>query len=259
MVCQKKNWMLFVPLLAMTVEFPTRATDTAEKAPAAILPTAAPSGEAGRSGTIVAVSSWRDRRWWVVAGPAAGVALGAVDSVVNHVPLWLGEVATARAERGAWSQGAEFASLILDAGWAWAATAVLVGWLVSRGARPAAGMLRGAAAGGLTLVFATTAYYGWDVVFAGDAWWGTATRHWLIGSAWLGPLLGTAGALIRRPGVVGAFALLLVPAGAALQMVLLPPPLESRMAGPVRLTVWVAAAGATVLIARRTTRRDAAV
>jgi hypothetical protein len=45
----------------------------------------------------------------------------------------------------------------------------------------------------------------------------------------------------------------------SVRAVLLPAPLESRMAGPVRLTVWVAAAGATVLIARRTTRRDAAV
>jgi len=125
----------------------------------------------GGSGTMIAMISWHDRRRWVVAGPAVGVALGAVDSIVNHVPVLLGEVATARAERGGWSQAAEFASLILDAGWAWAATAVLVGWLVSRDARPAAGMLRGALAGGFTLVFATSAYYGVDVVFDGGAWW----------------------------------------------------------------------------------------
>jgi hypothetical protein len=55
------------------------------------------------------------------------MALGFVDSVVNHVPMLLGEVGTARAERGGWSQVAEFSSLILDAGWAWAAAAVLVG------------------------------------------------------------------------------------------------------------------------------------
>jgi hypothetical protein len=59
------------------------------------------------------------------------MALGAVDSVVNHVPIWLGEVGTARAERSGWSQAAEFASLVLNAGWAWAGAAVLVGWLVS--------------------------------------------------------------------------------------------------------------------------------
>jgi hypothetical protein len=170
---------------------------------------------------MIGVIWWRDRTWWV-AGPVAGLTLGAVDSVVNHVPVLLGEVGTARAERSGWSQAAEFASLILDAGWAWAATAVLVGWLVSRDVRSAVGMLRGALAGGLALVVATTTYYGVDLLFDGGPWWGMAIRYWLIGSACLGPPLGVAGALIRRPGPVGTFAVLLVPAGAALQMVLLP-------------------------------------
>ncbi|WP_328653288.1 hypothetical protein OG598_05255 [Micromonospora sp. NBC_00330] len=196
--------------------------------------------------------SWRGGLWWVVVGPAAGVVLGAVDSIVNHVPVLLGEVGTARAERGGWSQAAEFASLILDAGWAWAAVAVLVGWLVSRTVRLAAGVLRGALAGGCTLISATIAYYGVDVIFDGDTWWDTATRYWLIASVCLGPLLGAVGALIRRSGPVGTLAVLLVPAGAALQMVLLPPPPESAMAWPVRLSVWAAAAVAAVLIARRT-------
>lgn len=206
---------------------------------------------------MIGMIPWRGQLWWVVAGPAAGVALGAVDSIVNHVPVLLGEDGTARAERGGWSQAAEFASLILDAGWAWAATAVLAGWLVSRNARPVAGMLRGALTGGLTLVAATAAYYSVDVLFDGGGWWGMATRYWLIGSVCFGPLLGAVGALIRRPGPVGTMALALVPVGAALQMVLLPPPPESRMAGPVRLTLWVAAAVATVPIARRIGRRGA--
>ncbi|WP_143740467.1 DUF6518 family protein [Micromonospora echinospora] len=196
----------------------------------------------------------RVRWWWI--GPAVGTALGAVDSVVNHVPIWLGEVGTARAERGVRSQVAEFASLILDAGWAWAATAVLVGWLVSRQARPAAGMLRGAVGGGLALVFATTAYYAMDVLFDGGVWWGMATRYWLVGSVLLGPALGVAGASVRRPGPVGALAALLVPAGAAVQMVVLPPPPESLMALPVRLTVWMSAAVATVLVIRARGRRE---
>jgi len=85
-----------------------------------------------------------------------------------------------------------------------------------------------------------------------------ATRYWLIGSVCLGPSLGAVGALIRRSGPVGTFAVLLVPAGSALQMVLLPPPPDSAMAWPVRLSVWVAAAVAAVLIARRTlSSRDA--
>ncbi|GAB3160196.1 hypothetical protein GCM10027290_65910 [Micromonospora sonneratiae] len=207
------------------------------------------------SGTLTAMMREHDRVRWVAAGPVVGMVLGAVDSVVNHVPIWLGEVGTARAERGGWSQVAEFVSLVLDAGWAWAATAVLAGWLVSRRTRPAVGMLRGAVAGGVALVFATTAYYGMDVLFDGGAWWGMATRYWLIASVVLGPALGVAGALIRRPGLAGTLAALLVPAGAALQMVALPPPPESLMALPVRLTVWVSAAVATVLIIRARGRR----
>jgi hypothetical protein len=126
------------------------------------------------------------RLWWMV-GPVVGMLLGVVDSVVNHVPVMLGEVGIASAERGGWSQAAEFASLVLDAGWAWAATAVLAGWWVSRRARPAAWILRGALAGGLALGFATTSYYGADVLFDGSAWWGVASWFWMIASVLLGP------------------------------------------------------------------------
>ncbi|MGC4808109.1 hypothetical protein [Micromonospora sp. DT233] len=188
--------------------------------------------------------------WWLAGGPLLGSALGAVDSLVNHVPVWRGEVGLARAERSGWSQVAEFASLILDAGWAWAAAAVLAGWLVSAQARPAVGLLRGAVAGALALVFATAAYYGLDVLFDGGAWWSGTTAYWLVGSVVLGPALGAVGASIRRPGPAGPLAALAVPVGAALQMVVLPPASESLMAQPVRLTVWVSAAAATVLIVR---------
>lgn len=184
--------------------------------------------------------------------------MGGVDSVVNHVPLLLGEVGTARAERGGWSQAAEFASLILDAGWAWAATAVLVGWVVSRHARPVSGTLRGALAGGLALVFATAAYYGADLLFDGGAWWGMTTRYWLIGGMVLGPPLGVVGALIRFHGPTGVMAALVVPAGAALQMAVLPPPAESLMAQPVRWSIWIAAVVTTVMVVRGFRRRSAA-
>jgi hypothetical protein len=200
----------------------------------------------------VAVSSWWGRLWRVTIGPAAGVVLGVADSAVNHVPVVLGEVGLASADRGGWSQAAEFAGLILDAGWAWAATSVLVGWLVSRRlCRLASGPARGALAGGSALVCATTAYYGADLIFDGGSWWGWATRYWLIGSVVLGPLLGAAGALIPRRGPTAMIAALLVPAGAALQMIVLPPPAVSLMAGPVRLSIWIAAAVATALIVRR--------
>jgi len=62
------------------------------------------------------------------------------------------------------------------------------------------------------LVFATSAYYGVDLLFDGGGWWGMATRYWLIGSVLLGPPLGSIGALIRRRGPAGTIAALLVPA-----------------------------------------------
>jgi hypothetical protein len=192
-----------------------------------------------------------------MVGPVVGMLLGVVDSVVNHVPVMLGEGGTASAERGGWSQVAEFAGLILDAGWAWAATAVLAGWWVSRHARPAAGMLRGALAGGLALGFATTSYYGAGLLFDGSAWWGVAPRFWLIASVLLGPPLGVVGAAIGLPGPTGVVAALVVPAGAALQTAVLPPPAASVMAEPVRWSIWIAAVVATVLVARRFRSRSA--
>jgi hypothetical protein len=135
---------------------------------------------------------------------------------------------------------------------------VLVGWLVSRHARSAPAVLRGALTGGLALVCATTAYYSLDLLFDGGAWWGMATRYWLIGSVLFGPPLGAVGALTWRTGPIAIVAALLIPAGAALQVLLLPPPPDSRMAEPVQLSIWIAAAVSTVLIYRGTGRRGAA-
>ena len=64
----------------------------------------------------------RSMRWLLrSAGPGAALAVAA--ALANHVPLFLDEVGLARADRSGWSQAAEFASLILDSGWAWAALA----------------------------------------------------------------------------------------------------------------------------------------
>ncbi len=151
------------------------------------------------------------------------------------------------------------AVLMLDAGWAWAATAVLAGWWVSRHIRPAAWMLRGALAGGLALGFATISYYGADVLFDGGAWWGVASRFWLIASVLLGPPLGVVGAAIRLPGPAGVVAPLVVLAGAALQMAIPPPPAAGLMAEPVRWSIWIAAVVATVLVERSFRSRSAVV
>jgi hypothetical protein len=192
--------------------------------------------------------------WWISAGPVAGGVLAFVDSLVNRVPIWLGEVGTARAERSGWSQTAEFASLILNAGWAWAAAATFAGWWVSRSVGTRDGLRRGLVAGTLALISATTVYYVMNAVFTGDGWWGSATEYWLIGSLLFGPALGAIGALTRRRGWIGVLAGLTVPAGSALQMVLLPPPAESLMALPVRWTVCIVAAAAAVLVLRTNAR-----
>ncbi|WP_328474094.1 DUF6518 family protein [Actinoplanes sp. NBC_00393] len=181
------------------------------------------------------------RRWWLAA-PAVGAALATAAALVNHVPIALGEGGEARSERGLWSQIAEFASLILDSGWAWAAAAVAAGWLVSDRARP---WLVAAVSGVVTLLTATLVYSGWEDLLSGG---GYLQTFWLVGGLVLGPVLGLVGAAIRRPGPVGTVAALVVPAGAALNMVVLPPPAESLVAQPVMWLVWAGAAVAAVLV-----------
>lgn len=185
----------------------------------------------------------------IAATLAVGAALGAAAAVVNSVPLLLGEGGSARADRSAWSQTAEFASLILDSGWAWAAMAVAVGWLVSRGLRPVVGVLVGALAGCVALVDATIVYDAVPMLFPFHQGFGWGQMpFWLVASLVLGLPLGAVGATIRRRGPVGVLAALVAPIGAALNMVVLPPPAESPVAELVMLTVWGAAATATVLV-----------
>jgi hypothetical protein len=179
------------------------------------------------------------------------VALGAGAAAANNVPLLLGEVSKARGDRSGWSQSAEFVSLILDSGWAWAATAVAVGWLVSKGSRPMVGTLVGALAGCAALITASVVYDSVKALFQGLAWWGEVRHVWLVRSVVLGLPLGAVGATIRRPGVAGVLAALVVPVGAALNMVVLPPPAESPAAGLVMVTVWGAAAAAVVMVVAR--------
>jgi hypothetical protein len=188
-----------------------------------------------------------------------GAALGAAAATVNNVPILLGEVGDARADRSGWSQAAEFASLILDSGWAWAATAVAAGWLVSAGRHRAAGAVVGALGGCVALLCATVVYDSAESLFQGGVWsYGDVRRYWLAASVLLGPVLGAAGAAIRWPGRAGLPAALVVPAGAAAQMVVLPPPAESPMAVPVTVTVWCAAAvTAAVVLIRRVFRYPA--
>jgi hypothetical protein len=103
-------------------------------------------------------------------------------------------------------------------------------------------------AGVVALAAAVTAYYGLDSVLRGEpfAWYQAEMLRWWVASLVIGLALGTVGAMVRRPGVVGLVAGLTVPVGAALQMVVLPPGLDGYTDNPeavwARLIVWVAAA-----------------
>jgi len=140
---------------------------------------------------------------------ALGLALGATDSAVNHVAVWRDETGLARSGRTPLTQAAEFLSFLLDTGWAWAALAVLAGWLVAR--RRGGGITVPALAGCVALAAATVADYGLNALFDDAALQVPATTFWLSRSVVLGPILGAAGALTRRPDLVGILTGLLVP------------------------------------------------
>ncbi len=185
----------------------------------------------------------------MVAAAATGLTLGAVAGFADCVPLLLNEVGEARADRSGWSQASEFVSLILDSGWAWAATGVLAGWLAGRERRA----LRGAVAGFLALAVAVVAFYGVETLFA-DGWGSSGqVRFWLVPALVFGLPLGALGAVARDGGIAGALAAVVVPAGAVLNTVVLPLPGESRMAVPALVTIWTGAVAATALIVARAT------
>jgi hypothetical protein len=182
---------------------------------------------------------------------AAGAGFGAVTSLVNALSSPYTEIgAPLRGTPG--GRTAKVLSLLLDAGWAWAALAVAVGWLAGT-------LVRGALAGTLSLIAATVAYYVTDAYVA-DA--ESAMAYWAVAALLLGPALGAVGAAIGRPGRVGLFAALTVPVGAAVQMVVMPPRPHLTLTPAIVLAeavVWTGAALGVVLAVRRfrTERRTA--
>ncbi|MFF3733969.1 hypothetical protein ACFYXM_27600 [Streptomyces sp. NPDC002476] len=187
----------------------------------------------------------------MVGALAAGVGFGAATSLINAL-------SSPYAELGAplvgtvWADAAKVLSLLVDAGWSWAALAVAMGWLAGT-------PVRGALAGALALFAATGAYYVTDAYAAGAE---TEMVRWWVAGLPLGLILGAVGAAIRRPGLIGLLAALTVPVGAAVQMVVLPPGphLTSTPATLLaEVVVWTGAAlGAGWAVHRfRTTRRAA--
>jgi hypothetical protein len=136
-----------------------------------------------------------------VEAVALGVALGTISSLTNAL-----DGPTAR-----------FASYLVNSGWVWAAVAVAAGWrLRTRG--------RGAVAGMLALLATTTAYYVLDSVLRQESfasyWY--EMRVWWGASLVFGSVLGVVGASTWRRGRTGFLARLVVPVGAAAEMVWLP-------------------------------------
>ena len=103
-----------------------------------------------------------------------GAGFGAATSLVNDLSSPYGELG-GRLGRAGWpwvTEVAEVGSLLLDVGWAWAAVAVAAGWLVGAGE-----IGRGAAAGAVSLMAATAAYFVMDSLLREDPWPDTSERR----------------------------------------------------------------------------------
>lgn len=182
----------------------------------------------------------------LLRGVAVGVVLGLTTSVADHVVVWLGQDVLARSDRSVAGQVADFVSLILDSGWAWAAAAVLAGWLAGR----AGGRLwTTAVSGSLALIVGTLIFYGWRRELTSPI-----TEYWLAASVIFGPVLGGIGGLTRRRDWIGAMAALVVPAGAVFNVLWRPVDPDSPLAQPITVLIISAASAAAVMVLFRTAR-----
>ncbi|MFF0748292.1 hypothetical protein [Streptomyces sp. NPDC004267] len=199
-------------------------------------------------------------RAWVgfaVKAAVAGAGFGAVTSLLNALGSPYGSFGAGL--RGTfWARCAQVLSLLVDTGWAWAALAVVAGL--------AAGALRrGAVAGVAALGAACAAYYVTDGVVRDEPFgtYGGELLFWWAGSVLAGSVLGAVGAAARRPGAAGLLAGLVVPAGAAVQMAVLPPGTTTEAwAGTLaRGITWAGAAALALWLVVRFVRqpRPAAV
>ncbi|MFF0575004.1 hypothetical protein [Streptosporangium saharense] len=216
----------------------------------------------------------------VVGALGFGAGFGAVTSLVNAVSHRYADLESEAATVSGASP-IEILSVMIDSGWAWAGAAVAVGWLVTRIGenrpnenRPRAGrpnenrprvdssrdnplktdrpkdhpeknrpeaLAKGAVAGVVALLAATAAYGFVDTFQSGGPY---MPEHpiWWVASVVFGAPLGAAGACAVRPGVVGLLARLVVPVGAAVQMVVLPPGRNERIVVIGQTVVWALAA-----------------
>lgn len=176
-----------------------------------------------------------------------GTAFGALDTVLGALsaPYDLGvEVTPLGVALGV-------ASLLINSGWAWAGLGIGVGRLVA-GSGTGRAWLWGAVAGTVALAAASVAYYLLKEVLLGRSpdSYGFALQFWTIAAVVLGPLLGAIGAWTRRPGIGGWLASLVLPVGAAAQMVVLPPGRDA-LVGTGQVIVCVGAAVLVVVVTAR--------
>lgn len=109
-------------------------------------------------------------------------------------------------------------AVLLNAGATWAALAFLCGYLARRTGWAMV-------AGAVGLISAVVSYYAFGSVFGDRIGVDVgnllgALRYWLVGGLIVGPLLGLAGALARRPGALGFVAALTVPVGTLAELFL---------------------------------------
>lgn len=176
-----------------------------------------------------------------------GAGYGAATSLINDLSSPYGALGS-RLGGAPVQSPLEVVSVVLGAGWAWAALAVTLGWFIGSRAR-------GAVAAGLGLVGATPVYYAVDHVLRDEPLTSSEIGFWAIGGMVLGSALGAIGASIRRPGIAGLLAGLTVPVGAAVQMVLLAPSVDGPQVHAEAvwarwLVLAAAAAGTAFFLAR---------
>lgn len=140
-------------------------------------------------------------------------------------------------------------AFILNAGWAWAGAMVLAGWIATT---PPLGAATGVLAG----MAAVLAYYGADSVLRGEPFtdYRSEITYWAIAIVVMGPGLGAIGAALRGRGLTALLAGLVIPIGAAVEMIWLPrwpdgdPSLNLTIA---RVAVWAMAAICGAVSVRR--------
>ncbi|MFB7526818.1 hypothetical protein ACFC0C_00855 [Streptomyces sp. NPDC056178] len=108
----------------------------------------------------------------------AGAGFGAATSLINALSSPYGELG-APLRGTVWAGAAKVLSLLVDAGWSWAALAVAVGWLAGT-------PVRGALVGALALIAATGAYYVTDAFASGPKrrWSGGGWQQCRSGWSW---------------------------------------------------------------------------